>query len=296
MPDTQHLIGHLLDEDYNDRDAIHIAVYPAVARGFLEPAAPVHLVEGGRADNCSRNSGDCIGIVDPYLRRQVRPGQRFFVFLMPNTITSLRHVWTLPAIDRTVGDLLAEQMREVPVRAQGDVPRGGVTGRPLPLAHDNPFMSMEEIDRMQRIINQAEHNQRDDSVPAVLAPGEYHIPPDVARDLINRLQTEVNEARQALLRERAAREAENRSVSEAWLRNFCGTREFDIPYETLMAAIMDDPRTLADGPTVHVDNIAITIRGDISGDRDIPEEFWRHVEVVLGCPPAHRPFTFSCSC
>src|SRR4051794_34315639 len=81
------------------RDAIHVAVAPVTAGDDgMEPGAGAGFVGRDRdtAYLVGRGEG-AVGIVDPFLTEPVRRGQRFYLFLFPNTVTSLRHVWTHPA-------------------------------------------------------------------------------------------------------------------------------------------------------------------------------------------------------
>lgn len=92
---TQDAIGKLLGEDAG-RDAIHIAVAPLVAACQVHVGEHVGLTADGRMEPVAVSP---IGIVDPFLERDVERGERAFVFLYPNTITNLNHVWTHPAFD-----------------------------------------------------------------------------------------------------------------------------------------------------------------------------------------------------
>ena len=75
------------------RDAVHFALAPVEADHPLTPGQGVGLGENGRATTARQ----FIGIVDPFLKDEVKKGQRFWLFLYPNTITGLRHLRTHPA-------------------------------------------------------------------------------------------------------------------------------------------------------------------------------------------------------
>jgi uncharacterized protein (TIGR02996 family) len=87
-------LGQLLNASAK-RDAIHIAIAPVIASEKLNPGQRIGFDEPG----CEKVRGrlDGIGIVDPFLTEPIVKGQRFYMLLMPNTITSLRHEWTHPA-------------------------------------------------------------------------------------------------------------------------------------------------------------------------------------------------------
>lgn len=82
------------------RDAVHVAVAPVTAEQKLYSGQWVRFLTdhpnfSDRVIACL--DGEGIGIVDPFLRGLVMPGQRFYLWLIPGTITALRHSWTHPA-------------------------------------------------------------------------------------------------------------------------------------------------------------------------------------------------------
>lgn len=92
--DALETLGMLIPEN-SGRDAIHLAVEPVVAGEHLYPSQRIKLVDGKAVS--ANTIADAIGIVDPFLSIPVMPDQRFWLVVLPRTITSLRHVWSHPA-------------------------------------------------------------------------------------------------------------------------------------------------------------------------------------------------------
>lgn len=90
-------IGKILSPEENLRDAIHIAIVPVIAAHKMAPASHVGLDKDGKASYSF--DGEYVGIIDPFLENAAQKGQKVYLFLYPNTITSLKHFWTHPAFD-----------------------------------------------------------------------------------------------------------------------------------------------------------------------------------------------------
>lgn len=81
------------------RDAVHVAIVPAIAANGLVGGEPVRLNPGNEAEACRVE--DAIGVVDPFRpqdQRTVAKGSWFWLCLYPKTITGLRHVWEHPSL------------------------------------------------------------------------------------------------------------------------------------------------------------------------------------------------------
>lgn len=93
---TTPTLGKLIEAG-QQRDAIHIAVAPVIAEHVLAPGVHVGFAVEGNTELVGCGAKVKLGVVDPFLKEVVLKGQRFWMFLYPQTITSLRHDWTHPA-------------------------------------------------------------------------------------------------------------------------------------------------------------------------------------------------------
>jgi hypothetical protein len=86
-------VGKVLDEGEGERDAIHVAITPVEAGQDLARGQRVRIIDG-LAYHVFGERG--VGVVDPFLPEGVKRGQRFMLFVYPDTITSLHHEWEHP--------------------------------------------------------------------------------------------------------------------------------------------------------------------------------------------------------
>lgn len=86
-----------------ERDAIHVAIIPVIADMILYPGQSVGVCEKQipKVDTMSES----VGIVDPFLKDRVFPGQWFYLFLFPRTASNLRHNWSHPAFFENTKDI-----------------------------------------------------------------------------------------------------------------------------------------------------------------------------------------------
>lgn len=147
------------------RDAVHVAIAPVVADCVLLPGNRVGLLPG-TTDRATIATTDPIGIVDPFLADVVKPGQRFYLFLFPNTVTSLRHEWTHPAFTALAPDAKAaaeKWLREyaVAMNCYDDPDKAfhrlidGLRNKEL-FAHGSDLHSLDELDDADELRRHAE--------------------------------------------------------------------------------------------------------------------------------------------
>lgn len=117
-------IGQLLGPD-QARDACHICLAPVYAGERLKPGQRVAMAADGSI--VGAQARDDVGIVDPFLKKPVKPGERCFLFVHPNTVTSLRHEWSHPKIKDVVAKLAPPEHAEEKARLQDAADAAGIS-------------------------------------------------------------------------------------------------------------------------------------------------------------------------
>jgi hypothetical protein len=101
VKDAVATMGTILPDDAGGRDAVHVAVFSAVSDERLRPGQHIGVVHQDGPDtqvSAKRLPVEgTVAIVDPFLEGSVQPGQRFWAYLYPRTITALSHRWSHPA-------------------------------------------------------------------------------------------------------------------------------------------------------------------------------------------------------
>lgn len=91
--DALETLGTIIED--GGRDAIHLAVEPVIAGETLNPGQDIGIVDG-KAFHSGAKLNKWVGIVDPFIKRRIEPGEKFWLVVYPRQITSLRHVWSHP--------------------------------------------------------------------------------------------------------------------------------------------------------------------------------------------------------
>lgn len=115
-------IGKVLDGP-KPRDAIHVAIASVRAGQKLKPGQRVGLkkmVDGDEEPIAVINIAP-IGVVDPLLSGPVTPGEWFYLWLSPGSISSLRHNWTHPMFDKESLEETAKRARAEEIESAKEV-------------------------------------------------------------------------------------------------------------------------------------------------------------------------------
>lgn len=154
MADPQ--FGRLVPADFPDeRDAIHIATAAVFATEDLNPGDHVGFVTKDN-DKMGRSEIAPLGIVDPFLPKPVKKGERFWVFLYPGTIQSLRHNWSHPSFD--VRQQLIRAIEETPAKKRMKAFAASLSGGEDWYGNKYDEVTFEElIDRATQYVNGGEY-------------------------------------------------------------------------------------------------------------------------------------------
>lgn len=91
-------VGQILDKDKKyTRDAIHVPIMEIIAGEHLCTGSQVYIHEGKAYYPYEQKF---VGVVDPFIDDCVEEGDKFYLFLRPESTLKLWHEWIHPAVDK----------------------------------------------------------------------------------------------------------------------------------------------------------------------------------------------------
>lgn len=238
------------------RDAIHLAVEPAVAGERLTPGGSIHRIKG-LWYHCMIT--ERLAIVDPFLTVHVDTGQRFLAIVPPRQITSLRHVWSHPDFPEEVANPCAEQSI---LRPQ---PGGSVE------PESSPAMFRHEL---EEAVERPDESDEEEAV---------------------RLSEEITAKLDARLGDGALsdRDYAEAWIREMIAMTDCPDYDTLVGVASGDYTAGGDPEYGGRHPQWSDEYLSFNGK-DAHGV--IPRDFWRYLRVVTGGLPPREPLYFSCSC
>lgn len=110
---AQFQLGKVITEPLeHKRDAVHIPVAEVKAAQELRPGQRVGFVHMGDHTLVGAGTLVLVGMVDPWMDRNIQTGERFLMLLKPNSVTDLVHVWDHPAFGPANEETVQEEEQE----------------------------------------------------------------------------------------------------------------------------------------------------------------------------------------
>jgi hypothetical protein len=144
------------------RDAIHLAVEPVEAGERLVPGQHIGVKNGkaySNLDAAYAHADKHVGIVDPFIKGFVMPGEKFWLIVYPRQITSLRHVWEHPDFAVDV-EKVVEPIGEIVFKPAVTIKTEGKTA--VQVAEEWLRAYADEIDELyEYVMEVADSHQKD---------------------------------------------------------------------------------------------------------------------------------------
>lgn len=95
------------------RDAVHIAIVPVIVDVLVRPgeSAGVKFIDGEY--HVDMNSFPIVGIIDPFLDKPVKAGERCYLCLHPNSVTDMTHCWSHPQFKDEIPNVKRKHLLEL---------------------------------------------------------------------------------------------------------------------------------------------------------------------------------------